>query len=192
MEPQGNAPLGGGPTEQPLESLVVVAVEGHAGAQPTGHLVRKEAVTLNPIDAKALQLSVIVDEAQPVAIGKGGGAGNVERVAPQLLDRANELAHGLGRVGREDVGLAAVQEIGGEAAVERLAQVGLECVADATERRAAVAVGMAGHDGIKLLAVGRHDVLDIAHILEPPLNLKRAGSGLREFLKVAEAVHVAQ
>ena len=62
----------------------------------------------------------LIDEAQSVAIGKGCRTCHVERVTTQLLDGTHKFTHRLGSVGRKDVRLTAVQEIGCEATIERL------------------------------------------------------------------------
>ena len=110
--------------QQALKLLVAVAIDGHARVQTVGHLVRIEPVALGTVHPESLQLALAVDEAQAVAIGKRGGAGNIERVAAHFLHRTHKLTHRLGCVGRENIGLAAMQEIGGEPSVEGLLQRG--------------------------------------------------------------------
>ena len=51
---------------------------------------------------------------------------------------------------------------------------------------------MTGDNLVQPLAVSRHDVLHIAHILQPSFNLERAGSCLDEFLKIVYAAHVTE
>ena len=189
---QRNLALGTGTRQQTLELLVVVAVESHARPETGRHLLRKEPVAHGTIDAETLQLALVIDEAQPVAIGKRRRARHIERVAAQLLDLAHILAHGLRRVGRKDVRLPAVQEVGGEATVESLVQPGRKRIADAASRSTAVAVCMGGDKRIELLTVGGNDVLDIRHILQPALNLERRGTGLYQFTEVSALVQVFQ
>ena len=82
----------------------------------------------------------MVDEAQPVAVGKAGCSCHVERVSTQFLDCSHKLTHGLRRVKRRDVRLTAICEISGVATVERLLQIWGERIATMSERGAAVAV----------------------------------------------------
>ena len=85
-----------------------------------------------------------------------------------------------------------MQEIVGEAAVERFFQVGSECVSAPSLRGTAVFAGMTVDDLIEPLAVGRHHILHVGDILQPPLNLHRAGTGLHQFLQRVNAAHILQ
>ena len=78
---QRNLALGTGTRQQTLELLVVVAVESHTRPETGRHLLRKEPVAHGTIDAETLQLALVIDEAQPVAIGKRRRARHIERVA---------------------------------------------------------------------------------------------------------------
>ena len=122
----GNPPLSTGTRQQAFHLLIVIAVETLTGTQAFRHTLGEKAIALNPVDTKALKLAVGTQETQAIAIGKAGGACHCERVAPQLLDSADKLAHRLRRIKRGDVGLTAMQEIGGIAPIEGLRQIGRE------------------------------------------------------------------
>ena len=55
-----------------------------------------------------------------------------------------------------------------------------------------VKVGMTAHYLIEALAVGGCDILDIGHVLEPSLNLKRRGTCLSQVLKQVYPTHILQ
>ena len=181
-----------GTTEQAFELLVVVAIERHARTEIRRHLLRKEAVAFGAIDAEALQLVVGIEEAESVAVGKRRRACDIERVAAQFLDASDVLAQCLGRVGRKDVWLAAMQEVSGKTTVEGLVQVGTEGVGALSARCTAVTVGMLADDGVERLAIGRSDILHVSGILQPAFNLERRRTGIDEFLQVAAQVHIFQ
>ena len=115
----GNLALGTGAAEQPVELLVVVAIETKARTQTVGHTLREQAIPLYPIHAEALQLAVGIEEAQAVAVGEAGRPRYRESVAPQFLDRPHELTHRLRCVEGSDVGTTATGEIVCIASIER-------------------------------------------------------------------------
>ena len=180
------------PGQLALKVDIVVTVKCHTGTQAVRHLVWEQAVAYCPVDAKSLQLALVVDEAQAVAIAEGFSPSHVERVTAQFLDLAHKLTHGFGRVGREDVGLTAMQEVGGEATVERLLQIGREGISAMAARGPAILGWMLGNNSVQTLAVSSHYVLDIGCVLEPSLNLKGGGTGLNEFLQMGTLVQVFQ
>ena len=156
------------------------------------HLEGKEPSALYPIDAEAFQLMLVVEEAQSVAIGESGNTRHGERIATQLLDVSDHLAQCLRCVKRGNIGLTAMEEISGEAAVECLLQVGREPIAHLSEGSPAVIVGAAPHQIIKFPTVSTDHILDIVSRLQPSFNLERADTGIGQFLKMVEAVHILQ
>ena len=181
-----------GTTEQAFELLVVITIERHARTEIRRHLLRKEAVAFSAIDAEALQVVVGIEEAESVAVGKRRRACDIERVAAQFLDTSDILAQCLGRVGRKDVWLAAMQEVSGKTTVEGLVQVGTEGVGALSARGTAVSVGMLADDSVERLAIGRSDILHVSGILQATFNLERRRTGIDEFLQVAAQVHIFQ
>ena len=82
----------------PFKLLVIIAIESHPGTKRPRHLLRVEPVALGAVDTKSLQLTVGINIAQSVAIGKRSRSCHIERVATQLLDGSHKLAHRLGSV----------------------------------------------------------------------------------------------
>ena len=160
--------------------------------QAVGHPQRKQPVALGTVHAEALQLTVVVEEAEPVTIGESCRPSYGEHVTANLLHPSHIFAHSFRCVERGDVTLSPVQEIAGEASVESLLQVGRKEIGGTPERGTAIAVWMTGDNLVQPLAVSRHDVLHIAHILQPSFNLERAGSCLDEFFKIVYAAHVTE
>ena len=158
--------------QQPLESLVEVAVEACAWTD-AGHLAgRIELVVFHPIDTEALQTSLFVQVADSVAVVERFDAGHRQVSAPLLLHRAHLLAQRFGRVGRENIRVAALQEVVGEPTAEALLQLRLEGIAAAARRGTAVFRPTAV-DGIQPLAVGCGDILHIRDLLQASFNLQR-------------------
>ena len=84
-----------------------------------------------------------------------------------------------------------MQEIVRKPAVEGFCGVGGEGVENVSVAGADV-FGASGKDGIELLTVVGGDVLNVAHILQSPLNLEGGNAGIEQFLEPFAAVHVAQ
>ena len=61
-----------------FESLVVVAIQSHTRSEVFRHAEREKAVALNLVDTETLQLSLIIDETESVAIGKTGYCSHIE------------------------------------------------------------------------------------------------------------------
>ena len=160
--------------------------------QAVGHALRIEPVTLDPIHPEAHQLTVSIDKAEAVAIGKARHTGHIERMVTQFLDRAYKLAHGLGGIEGGNVSLSTVGEISCIAAVESLLQVGFKSIGAAPQGGSAIAVRMAADNLVEALAVGGRYILDVGHILQASLNLKRRGTGISQSFKVVNLAQVFQ
>ena len=91
-----------------------------------------------------------------------------------------------------EVGGAAVEEIGGEAAVEGFGGIGGEGDGAVSEAGAAIVRGAAGEDGVDALAVVGGDVLDVGDVLQASFDLEAADAGIHQGLEVCGAVHVAE
>ena len=61
-----------------FESLVVVAIQSHTRSEVFRHAEREKAVALHLVDTEALQLSLIIDETESVAIGKTCNSSHIE------------------------------------------------------------------------------------------------------------------
>ena len=156
------------------------------------HLLGIKTVTLCTIDTEPLQLTVLIDKAQTVTIGKGCRPCHIERVTSHLLDRAHILPHRLRSIRRKDVGLSSMQEIGSKPTVERLVQIGCKRIGTMSLGGTTVLTGMSGDKSVKPLAVCRHDILHIGDVLQPSFYLKRGGTSLYQFLQMVALVHVLQ
>ena len=81
--------------QQALHLLVIIAIEPYPGLQRTGHPIGIDAIAHHPIGTETLQLSLRIDKAQAVAIGKTGHTRHIEGVATQFLHHADKLTDGL-------------------------------------------------------------------------------------------------
>ena len=205
-----NLPLGSLSRHEPFEDNIVVAIESHARPERLGHPQREQAVAFSPIHAKAHEfrlsplssLIILLKEAQPVAVGKGCGACHRERIAAHLLHLAHIFAQRLRRVERRDVALPALQdsvfvamsmqEVVGEPAVERLAQVGFEGIGNTSARSPLEVVGTPTDQVIESLAIGSYHVLHVGDVLQPAFYLERHSTRVGEFLQRIDAAHVLQ
>ena len=187
-----NLALGTGLGQRALHLLVVAAEEGHAATQAFGHMLREEAVALDAVHAEPLQLLLVVEEAQAVAIGEGCCASHGEPLRSQLLHLSHLLAYGLGRKEGSLCRLATVGEVGGVATVECSVEMGLERVSAPSARGPDVAVGMMCDVLVEQLAVGGCDVLYIGDVFQPSFYFKRCGARLDESVQVAAQVQVFQ
>ena len=71
----------------------------------------------------------------------------------------------------------------GKTTVERLVYVGPETQFHLSFRGTAIAVGIAGAEGVEGFAIGCRHVLYVSHVLQPSLNLERRGSCFGQFLQ---------
>ena len=85
-----------------------------------------------------------------------------------------------------------MEEISGEAAVERLLQVGRKPVAHLSKGSSAIIVGPTAHEVIEFPTIGADHILDIVSRLQPSFNLERADACFGQFLQMVEAVHILQ
>ena len=85
-----------------------------------------------------------------------------------------------------------MQEIGGKAAIERLAKIGGQRAGYSPAGGTTVLVGMTPYERIEALAIGRHHVLDVAHILQPAFYLERGGTCSNQFFQMVRQVQVLQ
>ena len=125
-----------------------------------------------------------VKVAETITIGKGGSTSHDETVTAQVLHLAYILSQGLRRIGRKDIGLATCGKIGRIAAVEGLAEIGLEMVIHTSAAAAAVLSWMAGDDLIETLTIGRHHILHITCVLQTTLYLQGAHTRSHQFLQM--------
>ena len=88
--------------------------------------------------------------------------------------------------------LAATEEIRGETAVEGLLQAGLEVIVHPSVAGPAVFVRTLGHQLVESTTISRHHVLDIAYVLQPALDLERAGTGIGQLFKVVDLGHILE
>ncbi len=185
----GYLSLGGIAGKHFAEHLVVITVQGKSRSQVLRHLEGEEPITLGTVHTEPLQFAPVVQEAQAVAVGKVCRPCHIEAVAPNLLHLPHILADGFRRVKTCDVRLPTVEEVVGKSTVESLLQVGFESIGYLAARSPAIFVGTARHYLVQLLAVRRHYVLHIVHVLEASLYLERAGTCISQ---VFEAVYLAQ
>ncbi len=171
----------------------MVAIKGHTRAQVFRHTERIKTVAVHTVHTESLQLMVVVDETETVAIHKAGSGSHIERnVAPHLLHLAHIFSNSLGRVEGDDVGLAAIEEIIGVATVECLLEVGGEMVLRTSHRRPTIFVWIFCHDFIQFLTVGRNHILHIVDILEPSLYLERGGSRIGQFQQMVYLAEILE
>ena len=198
---EGKGSLGGGLCQHIVEGFVVIAPELSASLQqhlrrliPFGAGVEEEAVALDTIDSKAVEMPLAVEEAEAVAIVEGNVPISNEAVGEDL----DHLSHGLAdtlRCASKDVrslrlpSRLLMEKIMSEAAIETLVYIGLKgkmhlSAAGSPETATAFSDKM-----VEGLRIGSGDVLDIGHVLEPALYLEGPRSGFDEF---AEGVYVAE
>ena len=154
--------------------------------------IATRGTVLYPVHTETLQLALLVQEAQTVAVGKPTDTRHRERFATQVFHRSHKLAHRLRSVQRSNARLSTVGEISGISPIERLRQLGFESIADGAERRPTVTVGILAYQLIQSFAIGRRHVLDISDILQPAFNLKRYRPRLSQTLEVLQLVHILQ
>ena len=135
-------------------------------------MLGEESITLYPIHAETLQLTVGIEETEAVAVNEAGRSCYGERVAPQFLDRTHKLAHRLRSVKASNIRLSAMSKVGGIAAIERPVQIGLERIGAMPLRSAAILVGMTADDIVEPLTVCSRHVLHIADVLQAAFNLE--------------------
>jgi hypothetical protein len=174
----GDAALGGFLFQQALEGLVAVAQDFDADLEALGivrHLVGEQALmaadALGDVDAQAGELLAAREVADAVAVGELFVAVDLEPVGADARDRAAGRAGEAGRVEGADVGLAAVDEVVGGAAVEGLFRGRSEGVAAMAGRGARI-LGRVLDDAVEQLPVMRGDVLDVAQVLVAALDLE--------------------
>ena len=154
--------------------------------------IATRGTVLYPVHTETLQLALLVQEAQTVAVGKPTDTRHRERIATQVFHRSHKLAHRLRGVQRSNAQLSTIGEISGISPIERLRQLGFESIADGADRRPTVTVGILAYQLIQSFAIGRRHVLDISDILQPAFNLKRYRPRLSQTLEVLQLVHILQ
>ncbi len=172
-----------------LESYVVIAIQGKSGTQVLGHPLWEESVSLSSVDAEAFQFSLVINKAQPVAIGEGRRPCHIEANASYLFHLPDILAHCLRRIEADDIGNPSVKEIVGKTAVECLLQVGLKTVVHHPVRSSAILLRTTSHYLVESATVSRDDILYIVHVLQSPFYLERTSTSIS---KVFKSVYLAQ
>ena len=174
-----------------LEGRVEIAVEGHPFPQAFRVLAAK-AHPFGDIRPEAADAAVRQDEGESVAVVEdrsGGGEGvEQEAVRQEAPDRADLLSQGRCGVRRGPGPFLPVEEEGGIAPVEGLAEVRGEAADDLAER-GSPPVGMPPAEFVQGQAVGADDVPDVGQALEPAFDLEGLDTGLRQvFQALQEAV----
>ena len=172
--------------------LIAVAIKANARTKTLRHTIRPDAVTLHTIGTEALKLPVGIDKAKAVAVGEGCYARDGKRVTTQFLHRSDIFANGLRGIEGGDIGLAAMQEIGGVTTIEGLAQVWRKGIATFAQGTTTIFVRIAADDVVEPLAIGCCDILHIADILQTALYLKRGGTCLNQLQQVIALVHILE
>ena len=174
--------------EQPVEAVVVVAVDLRPGGDPL-HAVGRDARPVDGVDVRA-DKGTARAEAESVARRERRRA--LEREAPPLdtPHAPDILAHGLRRVERRDTGPPSGKEVLRLAAREALGGVRLE-VRDAHPDRGAYELRPCGEGLVHDAAVVGHDVADVARILETALDLEARHAGIEQLADVCREVQVA-
>ena len=171
------------------EGVVVVPVQQGSDSN-TLRVLDGDPLPLHRVYLRAAQLALRVEEAQTVAGVQREARGDGQLAPPHALHATHFLAHHL-RGGRERDRLGAtVEEIGGVAAIERLARVGREADMGCA-RRAPGKTGPA-QGGIQPRAVMRDQVGDVRQVLQPPLDLERGDAGVQQRREMLGQVEIPQ
>ena len=125
-EIERQSPAGSLTGKKMAEGLIAATIECHARSEMSRHAQRKEAVAHSLVHPEAFKLMTVVNEAESVAIGKGGRTSQIEAVTAQFFHLSNKLSESFRRVGREDARLSPFKEVSGIAAVESLVQIRLK------------------------------------------------------------------
>ena len=198
LEPHGygDAALCGFLFQQAFEGLVPVAQDFRAHPEAlrvVRHLVGEQALVsagaFGHVDAQAGELLAAREVADAVAVGEVLLAVDFEPVGADAGDRAAGRAGEAGRVEGADIGLAAVDEIVGGAAVEGLFRTRCERVAALAGRGARILRRLL-EDAVQQLAVMRGGILDVGDILQPAFYLERADAGIGQGTQVGALVIV--
>ena len=200
-----NAAHGGLARELAHEGAVEVAHERHAAAKPLGEfaaVAQREpdeapAGGIGTVDGKAVDLLVVAEIGEAVAVGKRDARSGTHEDFARLdaLAAADGAARVLGALELgELVGLCkltAVHEVVGSAPLEALLGIGREA-----EGRDAVGgageFGASRDDGIELLTVPGRDVLHVDEVLEAALDLEGRDARVDQGLEIVGLVVVAQ
>ena len=179
--------------EDSLKLAVIVAIERHARTEILWHTEREEAIAHHTIDTESLQLVVVIDETESVAIGEACHRRDIEGdVASYLLHLAHILSHRLRCVEGSDVGLATLEEVVGIATIESLLQIWHEGVIDMTSGGTAILLRIHRYQLIQRLIVGSHHILHIVDVLQSALYLEGRGTGVSQLLEMSNLTEVLE
>ena len=172
--------------------LVEIAIQTHTWQQVVGHHERKDAMAFHSVHTKTYQSFVAVEEAETVAIGNLGSWFHHHALSLYRHTAGQRLANSLGRIKRKDIVVASIEEIVGEAAIERLPHIGLELQLHLSVRGSSVFLRILSTQTVEGFAVGCRHVLHIRHILQSSLNLERTGACLSQILQRIQLTQVLQ
>ena len=167
-----NLTFGTGPGKQTFHLLIVIAVETKPRTQTGWHMLGKKAIALYPIHTETLQLTIVADETQTIAIGKAGRPCHIERIAPEFLDCPHKLTHRLWRIEAGYIRLSPVREVSGVATIECPLQIGFKSIGATAFRSTAVTVGIPTNDVIETLTVSCRHIFHVPDILQSAFYLE--------------------
>ncbi len=121
---------------------------------------------------------------------RSGFQGNDARL--EGCNRADALAHGLGRIHRGPGAPAAVQEEFRIIPVESLAQIRRKTAPDRPEGSPAIPVRITPAQGVQRLGIGPDDIPDIGDALEAAFDLEGIGPGPGQILQAVDQVEILQ
>ena len=183
--------FGGFTGKDTFKLLVEIAIKPCTRFDARHFPCRIEFVTIHPVDAETLQMSLLIKKTDTVSVVERLYACHREISPALFLQSAHLLSQRFGRIERSDLPSPSLQEIMGETAAETLVQLWLE-IETAGARRSTGIFLATGKNGIELPTVSRRHILHIGHILQAAFYLQRSGSGIQQFFQHLALVEVLQ